>query len=97
MPGVRDETRAGHRRGPRAKQPGGERANCVRGPLPGRIGAPFSQLETLGFIGQGGKGVLCRQGQVPGGFIGEQAGPIGFSPPKRTFPLRNRAFVCRTR
>ena len=54
----------------------------------------FPQLEILGFIGQGGMGVLCRQGQVPGGFIGEEADPIGFSPRKRTFPLRNGALAC---
>ena len=56
----------------------------------------FPQLEILGFVGQGGMGLLCRQGQVPGGHVGEEADPIGFSPPKRTFALRNRALMCLT-
>ena len=63
-------------------------------PFAQEVARPIRQLEILGFIGQGGTGVFCRQGQVPGGFIGEEADPIGFSPRKRTFPLRNGALAC---
>ena len=66
-------------------------------PSVGEVAPLFPQLEILGFIGQGGMGVLCRQGQVPAELLERGADPIGFSPPKRTFPLRHRAFVCRTR
>ena len=66
-------------------------------PTPEEMARLFPQLEIPGFIRQGGMSLLCRQGQVPGRFIGEEAGPIGSSPAKWTFPLRNAASMCPNR
>jgi hypothetical protein len=76
---------------------GGSGRTTFVAPTPEEVARLSPQLEILGFIGRGGTSLVCRKGQVPGGFIGEEAGPIGFSPAKRTFPLRNAASICPNR